>query len=651
MSISRFCTTLFLTTLVSHASAQESPIQAVPVALAQEEQNTISRQISLAELGYSSGVSFSRLAGQAEMFFPMPDASAFQSATLVLDFVNEATLENERYLHVIIDGRVVRAVDLTVQPRSGRLEIPIKSASVQNGFLHLKLEYSGGASKNYCVDERASGDFFEVAETSHVALNIDPSHLNSIQSIAALQPPQTRISIPDGTLASGTLSAALKAASHYNAEMGYVVFGGLSANAGQVWTEAHVSLNPTSTSSQFLSSLQTDGDTVWPTIEISGEDPQRAIEILGTQSMRGLASTSILHTNGMGVPAPDLSAISFEQLGFDLRPQNAAGTVRFDHSFDISQLPKGTRPSSVALLVAAAGSTDTSHGDLTVVAFLNDTFLGSGVLRDAQPEWFEFEIPKGLEARNNFLRVQVMRQAKGDKCIFAPIAYPAQILPVSRLVLEERAEPMTDFFQLRQLMRGDVDVLVDTRLASVSADDFLNAIAPTVAGILPKTAELKVTQSLDSAATTPFIFISDTPPAESDPRLRFDNGVVELRNASGDLMFSTNDFDRFSTAQIVTVGARVGLWLRPGSGSIPSPTSRQPLILDRGDVALIDNKGVVLSTSTTRNSLVQIEYPEQRDLAKILEQYRPWIVVGIWLLVSLIVIRILRSMLLRKEEI
>lgn len=139
---------------------------------------------------------------------------------------------------------------------------------------------------------------------------------------------------------------------------------------------------------------------------------------MNTRSIRGLANTSNFQTNVVNTAASDLSAVSFEQLGFDLSHTLAAGTARFDFSFDISELPRGTRPESVSLLVAAAGSTEDSHDDLTVVAFMNDVLLGSGILRDAQPEWFEFDIPEGLESRNNFLRVQVMRQVEGGECVF-----------------------------------------------------------------------------------------------------------------------------------------------------------------------------------------------------------------------------------------
>ena len=76
-------------------------------------QQTITRHITLSELGYQNGFSFSRLSGQTDLFFPMPNASAVQSANLVINYEGGATLAAERFLQIIVDGRVKTAIDLT----------------------------------------------------------------------------------------------------------------------------------------------------------------------------------------------------------------------------------------------------------------------------------------------------------------------------------------------------------------------------------------------------------------------------------------------------------------------------------------------------------------------------------------------------------
>ena len=300
------------------------------------------------------------------------------------------------------------------------------------------------------------------------------------------------------------------------------------------------------------------------------------------------------------------------------------------------------RPEKVSLLVAAAQGPDANR-DVSVIAFMNNTIIGSGSLAGGEPQWFDFDIPAGLDARNNLLRIQVTRQAAGGECIYAPQSYPAQVLPGSSFTLAERNAPVQDFYLLRQDMQNGVDLMLNPALTQGSGEDLLARIAPTLASVIPASAELTPVDDL-AQGTAPFVVVSDLPPEGSDPRLRLDAGVVELRDAAGDLMYNGSDLNGFSMVQIVTVGTRTGLWLRPGSGAIPEPTQARPLILDRGDVALIDADGIALATTTTRGNLIDINYPEQRDIWEIINQYRTWIVLGIWLLITLVVIRILRSL-------
>ena len=62
------------------------------------------------------------------------------------------------------------------------------------------------------------------------------------------------------------------------------------------------------------------------------------------------------------------------------------------------------------------------------------------------------------------------------------------------------------------------------------------------------------------------------------------------------------------------------------------------MMLDRGDLALIGQDGVILATATDRSPLVDVVYPDRTSLAQMLAKYRPWIVGAIWVLVTLLVL-------------
>jgi hypothetical protein len=90
-----------------------------------------------------------------------------------------------------------------------------------------------------------------------------------------------------------------------------------------------------------------------------------------------------------------------------------------------------------------------------------------------------------------------------------------------------------------------------------------------------------------------------------------------------------------------------GLWLRPGR-TVPEH-GHPPIRLDRGDIAVIDNTGIALAFSTDQKRTVNVVYHEIRSWTDIAGEYRPWIVGGIWLLLTIVFVRALSVMYRRRS--
>jgi hypothetical protein len=71
--------------------------------------------------------------------------------------------------------------------------------------------------------------------------------------------------------------------------------------------------------------------------------------------------------------------------------------------------------------------------------------------------------------------------------------------------------------------------------------------------------------------------------------------------------------------------------------------------LNRGDVALLDKTGVALALSTERDTLLQVSYVDQRSFLTNLDQFRPWILGGIWVMVTLTVLVVLQRIYRRRH--
>jgi cellulose synthase operon protein B len=191
----------------------------------------------------------------------------------------------------------------------------------------------------------------------------------------------------------------------------------------------------------------------------------------------------------------------------------------------------------------------------------------------------------------------------------------------------------SDFFSLGSLFRGGVDVVLPSDPAQlVDAMTLFNA---TVAGLLPDAAQVNVRlDSAGSASQKPFIVVSRSIPAGTNPNLRFDKGRFTVNRADGAVLLDVATGEVPAIAQIVQTETATGIWLRPGS--IAATKFAKPVKLDRGNVAVIDDSGIALAFSNGINQVVNISYVEIRTLTDLALEYRPWVVGGVWFALSLL---------------
>ena len=178
-------------------------------------------------------------------------------------------------------------------------------------------------------------------------------------------------------------------------------------------------------------------------------------------------------------------------------------------------------------------------------------------------------------------------------------------------------------------MRGGVDIILPADPARLR--EGLAHLIAIGADLLP--AEAPITVRLETRPTIgerPFIAVSRLEPAETDPRLRFDQGRLAITRSDGRLLVDLANSDQNPTiAQVVRSPRASGLWLRPGQ-AIPQAGSR-PVRLDRGDVAVIDEEGLALAFSAGGKQVAAIAYTDIRSWRDLAGEYRPWIVGAIWL--------------------
>ena len=615
---------LAATTAPGHAqTTAETPATVSPADL--------TRQISLADVGFLNGIEFRQLSGSTALYFPVGPREAVTSARLSLSFLHGQTLDVERHLTILLDDRIVHVEPIEDVGDTGEVTVEIPPEAIRNGVVKVGLEYSGANSEKICVDERASGDFISISPNSSLRTNLDVAMLDSPADVAMIMP---RPKVVDASTAAGDLDRAgfvMQASAVYDGEYGLVSLAATETGA-DVWSAGALQLDADGSAGAAISVTRDEAGQ--PALLFAGRDALLGMHLLESD-WRRLASETGMRTLTLGQPTRSMDATTFEALGVIPEMQLVSGSSSFRIPFASADFPNGRQPKSLDLLLSA---TRTPEGQgATVSVFLNDTLLGNRPVDEDGPVSINFSVPKGLVGRDNQLLVLVQRQTEGGNCLFAPQGYPVQILPESRFLLGDAPDAGHDFYLMRQLFGEGAALVLAPGTDAAAALPWLAVLG---GALLPDNVRLDIAETVEAAAQ-PFIYVGPDAPAGAKPAVRFDQGAVVIQDSDGSTLYEGDGIDDIGLVQIISANGEKGIWIRPGAGAAPEPGMDRPLILDRGNFAIIDDKGLVVAASSDRSDLVQVVYPNQVSMAQIFAKYRPWIIGAAWLLITALIIRFL----------
>jgi hypothetical protein len=385
-----------------------------------------------------------------------------------------------------------------------------------------------------------------------------------------------------------------------------------------------------------------------PVLLLTDPSSPRAGRLLENPSLAALRDTASASVGPTSTSNGSTIRVSFDELG--LVPAQAEVFGRADLAVAIAtrSLPIGTRPSRLNLDVMVAP--DGAGEKAVVSAFVNERFLASSVAAIGEPTRLDFALPDGLVGSVANIRTVVQRRSAQADCRFEPQGYPAEILGSSSIILSAADPTAKDFSDLATLWAKRVEILLPYE---ISADPLktITAVANVLNALSKETAPIEVRYLEVGAAAAPgapFIAVSNIAPVGTDQRVHFDRGRVTITDRAGNSLLDIGGLTSGAVAQIVTSNTYSGLWIRSLSldGSLPAAPA---VNLNRGDVALLDKTGVALALSTERDTLLQVSYVDQRSFLTNLDQFRPWILGGIWVMVTLTVLVVLQRIYRRRH--
>lgn len=611
------------------AAAAQPAATATPAATPR----LVDRQITLAEIGFPDGLSFTGFSGRRDLFFPLPAGVGIRGLRL------EGGLETQipapiraaarigiddvpRWTGVLGAGAVPLAFDLSRRADGG-------------DFIKLSLDYGATWTDDRCADQRLPGGFVTLRPDTQLRYSYDPAAVGSLRTAMAVLPRRLRIGLAATPLSRSQYEAALALAAGLTRQGHQVAFTRITSLAPDMAAApAEIIVAPASALATFAVA-QASGSARLLRI---GTDPVIALtdsaDIMTARYLTGpwsaLAGGPAATARASLPPGPTTpDEIPFSRLGLGTGVQEVVDRGEWALRFDYAQLPRGKRPTALRLDLAP-GAALTDQPQLAHV-FVNDLLLRSVTLDSSAARQLTVPLPDGLLGRSNSIRVVLQRQPTAGNCKDAPLASPAQLLPGSSVVLADDGAAPADFFALGSAFADGVTVVVPPAALAdpVASLTLAQRILP---GLLADGDRLRVAVDEGKAPDGPFLLLPGTRlPAGLTLPVALDVGAVKVVDRQGRLLLDVSGTPGLLVAQLAQAGGHSGLVLQTAGDQSDPVLPSTPLALDRGTVAFADAGGLLMAVDTARERAVRVEVGDSSPWADWLDRFRVLVIAVVWL--------------------
>jgi cellulose synthase operon protein B len=518
---------------------------------------------SLTDIGTVDGLRLSDDNTTSQTFtVPVPVDSRLGDAELTLRGHSQAAESSTVFLRVLADGVSVYVHELPSGDHDLSADIALPASATEDGSVTVQTRLTGGLDQQRCnLDEDVGALVVLDAGGTGIRGRLG-TRLHTVRDVMAGLDHEVTLdlALPEGSKpwfeTATRLGVALTQAGH---DVSYAdVTGGLSDNEG-----SHVLVGPPGALANLGWSAANDSGSsggapaslrvgdVGDGAHLGVVDPTTDVDAaflttsaVSTADAAGSAPRSLVPERRSG------ATVAMGPLGLDSAVQQVTNTRGWRATYSLADLPGGTPPTAVRLMLQVPVTSDDSRWLVQVE--VNGQLAGSERLRgsDAAQE-VRVAIPAGTELLRNDLTITLTRDRDLGGCNVRQTEYDVQILPSSRLVLGGTGAGFT-------------------RVPSTFADGFVVDLASsaterpagTLTGLVPTLAEFSGWQqqprfAWDAAPSQrPFLYVGE-PPAEVD---------VPVRVSDDRLVAAGLDLQSFQNGLVVqcaSVGSTRGLVLTP----------------------------------------------------------------------------------------
>lgn len=612
------------------------PLLLVGLLLAPPAVSAAPRSLSLADMGFNKGVVLQGQAGEATFFFPVPADTKITTANVNVRYSASSLLGKHSNLRVLVNGVPRQAVSLYREsgaPIEANLLVPLSADDLRKAFVEVAVRANFLVTDDHCIDERAHAGFVSVLPTSTVSFETEGVPATIRGFVDAL--PRT-IAIATERAAGESAMLAAWRVGHAMQRSGRTVrFVDDLANADIVLA-----------SRSALAAISAD------------KLDESAVAVIGAGARRMLAVTEPFNTDAitshwlpllLDVRATqstfkeaDSANPTIALSNFGLRQGLREVTTSAEWAFQLvdADLPPRKAPKSLHLDLVAAELPSGRPWNLFI--YLNDVLAYTQRISGGpHPIGLDVALPRNELTGRYAIRIGVARHGDEGECRRHVQALPIQILPSSRLGLQEASGEVSRFSQVSGLMRTGVTVHVPREVDSPALILERLMVLSQTFNISPIRAAL-ATDAQPPGSGRGFIWLGNQAPGNMKGPIDFDSGRIVVRDASGERVVDTSGNTRLSVMQLVGEGAARGVWWRSLDGRSLPVTPPRNLDLNEGDVAFVSVQRTELELSSKESRLMSVLYPERSDWRVLLASYKYWLFGLGWVIATILFVLLFR---------
>ena len=310
-----------------------------------------------------------------------------------------------------------------------------------------------------------------------------------------------------------------------------------------------------------------------------------------TEQWRAYALGRSLQVEQALLPQADKDVVLLSRLGAMAGTQDIVTRGDRIATFDLGALSsEGRLPSEVVLDVSAAPN-PAGQGAVASI-FFNDYLLGAKVLaNDGKPQRLVATVPSYALAARNQVKISFLRQPARPYCHDPATGYPVSVLPSSHLRLADRSMA-PDFVGAAAQLAGKHDVFVPATWLQDAPASLAKVIhIASAAGASPTHAVLKVSDAKASIAPTGAYLSFALAPQDVASSGAVRDGHLVIAGTGKQVLLDVAGLDQSALVEVVGSGDRTGVIYRELGAH--APQIGEPFRLIRGNIALLDGRGVV----------------------------------------------------------